>query len=148
MRRFLASAWYPLLIALTLAGAATGAHAGLPTLDSGVSNTQLLDAFRIAGWAAGAVMGIVSFLLMGVLNLLRRMFRLRKIAVLHPIIVLVGVTPWLAWGWQLLFVEPRFTPFARLAIDVIGRPMFVGSAVASLLAIVLALVLLLPVKHS
>lgn len=144
MRRFLASAWYPFLIAVVLAAAATAAHALLPVLDSGTTNDQLLKAFAIAGWAIGGVMGLVSLVLMFILNAIRRMLRLRKVALGHPIVVLLGICPWCAWGCQLLFVEPRYTPFARLFIDTLGRPMFVGSAVACLLTLVLALGLLLP----
>jgi hypothetical protein len=144
MRRFLASAWYPFLIALVLAGAAVAAHALLPVLDSGTTNDQLLKAFAIAGWVSGPVMGVVSFLLMMILNGIRRAIRLRGIGIGHPIVVLLGICPWCVWGCQLLFAEPRYTPFARLVIDVVGRPMFVGSAAACILTVILALGLLLP----
>lgn len=144
MRRFLASAWYPLLISLVLAGAAVAAHALLPVLDSGTTNDQLLKVFAIAGWAVGPVMGVLSFLLMLILNGIRRLLKLRAAAIGHPVVVLLGICPWSVWGCQLLFYEPRYTPFARLFIDTVGRPMFVGSAVACLLAVILALGLLIP----
>lgn len=144
MRRFLASAWYPFLIAVVLAAAATAAHALLPVLDSGTTNDQLLKAFAIAGWAIGGVMGLLSLLLMFILNGIRRMLRLRNVAIGHPIVVLLGICPWCVWGCQLLFNEPRYTPFARLFIDTLGRPMFVGSAAACLLTLILALGLFLP----
>ena len=146
MRRFLASAWYPLLVSVVLAGASLAAHALLPTLDSGTTNDQLLKVFAIAGWATGLVAGVLAFLTMMILNGLRRVFRLRKVAILHPVVVLLGIAPWCIWSWQLLFLEPRYTPFARLAIDVIGRPMFVGAFAACTLALLLALGLLLPAR--
>jgi len=146
MRRFIASAWYPVLISVVLALTAVGAYALLPTLDSGTDNAQLLKIFGIGGWAVGPVMGLLSLLLMLILNGLRRLFKIRNVAWMHPVVVILGVCPWCVWGCQLLFIEPRFTPFAKLMIDVVGRQMFVGSAIACILAILLGLTLLLPNK--
>ena len=103
-----------------------------------MGNSQIVAAFKIAGWAAGPVIGLLSFFLICMLNLLRRMVRLRKIPFLHPVIVLLGIGPWLVFSW-ILMDEPRFTPFARAAIDFVGRPMLWGSLSTALLTVALAL---------
>lgn len=142
MRRFLSSAWFPFFIALVMAGVTVAAYAALKPTGEDVTNHQVLQAFKIAAWAVGPVMGLLSLLLMGLLNLIRRMLRLRKVALLHPAVVLVGVLPWFIFGWSLTG-EPRYTTFARAAIEFVGRPMLWGALVALLLTIVLSIPLFL-----
>lgn len=147
MRRFLASGWYPFLTALVLGGVTASAYALLKPDGADVGNSQIVEIFTIAGWAAGPVVALLSLILAGILNLIRRIVRLRQAAVLHPVTVLLSVMPWLVFSWQLTD-EPRFTAFARAAIDFVGRPMLWGSLAASLFALLLALPLLLPARRS
>ena len=138
MRKFLASAGFPFLMALVMGGAAVAAYALLQPTGEDVGNSQIVQAFTYAGWAVGPVIFLLSFLLICILNLLRRIFRLRKLRLLHPIIVLLGIVPWLVFSWVLLD-EPRYTAFARATIDFVARPMLWGSLMATLLTILLSI---------
>ncbi len=146
MRRFLGSAWFPFLACILFAAGTVAAYAILKPVADDVSNEQLLRAFRIAGWAAGPVMALLSFIGIGILNGIRRIVRLRNVGILHPVIVLLGIAPWLAFGWELVMVEPRFTPFARAAIDFVGKPMLHGALVGCAFALLGLLLLLFPKK--
>jgi hypothetical protein len=130
-----------------MAVAAIAAFALLPQLPDAATNEELTKIFALAGWAVGPVMGLVSLIVIFVLNGLRRLLRIRHIRILHPIVVLIGVCPWCAFGCQLLFFEPRTMQFAKVMIDDVGRQMFLGSGIACILAIVLAFGLLLPSKR-
>ncbi len=141
MRRFLSSAWFALLMCLVLAGVTVAAYAVLQPTGEDVGNSQVVTAFQIAGWAAGPVIGLLSFIVICILNLIRRIVRLRKKGLLHPVTVLIGIVPWLVFSWVVMD-EPRFTPFARAAIDFVGRPMLWGSLTATLLTILLSIPLL------
>lgn len=143
MRKFLASAWFPFLACLVLGGVTVAAFAVLQPSGEDVGNSQVVAAFKIAGWVAGLVMGLLSLLLIGILNLVRRIVRLRKVALLHPVVVLLGVLPWLVFGWSLTG-EPPYTAFARAAIEFVGRPMLWGALAATVFAILLSVPLLFP----
>lgn len=141
MRRFLASAWFPFLTALFLGGVAVAAYALLKPLGADISNAEILRAAKIAGWVTGPVMAILSLLLMFVLNGIRRIVRLRKTALLHPVVVLCGTVPWLLFGWQLTG-EPRYTPFGIAVIEFVARPMLWGGLVVTLVVLVFSIPLL------
>ena len=145
MRRFLGSAWFALLVSLVLAGVTLAAYAVLKPTGEDVGNSQIVQAFTYAGWAAGPVIALLSFLLIAIVNLLRRMFRLRKIALLHPVTVLVGILPWFIFAW-IVTDEPPFTPFARAAIEFVARPMLWGALVAIIFTLVCSLPLLFSKK--
>jgi hypothetical protein len=144
MRKFLASFWFYFLICLVLGGVTAAAVAILkPGAD--ISNDQLLLAMKIAGWAAGPVIALLSLILIGILNLLRRLMRVRKTAFLHPIVIIVGIVPWFVFAWTLTD-EPMYTDFARGAIEFVGRPMLWGSMVAILVTLLFSIPLLFPSK--
>lgn len=145
MRRFPASIWFPLLTCIVLAGGTAAAFALLKPTGADVNNDQIVRAFRAAGWVAGPVIGLLSFIMMCILNLLRRTVRLRKTGSLHPIVILVGILPWFVFGW-IITDEPRYTPFARAAIDFVARPMLWGTLIAALFTIMLSIPLLIPAK--
>ena len=147
MRRFLASAWFPFLICIVIAGVTVGAYAGLKPAGADVDNEEILKIARITGWAIGPAAGLLSLLLIGIMNVIRRVVRARRIGLLHPIVVLLGIAPWLALSWMLTD-EPRFTPIARAAIDFVGRPLLWGSLGGLLATLLLSLPLLIPSKGS
>lgn len=144
MRRFLSSAWFPFSAALVLAAGCAVMFAVLKPTGADIGNEQILKAFRIAGWAAGPVIALLAFLTMLILNGIRRIIRLRSVVLLHPVIVLLGLAPWVVFGYQLTFVEPRFTAFGRAAIDFVGVPLWWGSLVAVSFTVLVSLPLLVP----
>ena len=97
MRRFLASAWFPFLSCLILAGVTAGALALLKPTGDDVGNSEVVKWMKIAGWATGPVMGLLSLIGVFIINGIRRIVRLRKVSVLHPLIALLGTVPWLAF---------------------------------------------------
>lgn len=145
MRRFLSSAWFPFLMCLVLAGVSTAAFAILKPTGEGLTNSQLVIAMGIAGWAIGLVAGLLAFLTICILNLLRRIVRLRKNGPGHPIVVLLGIVPWLVFAW-VLTDEPRYTQFAIGMIEYVGRPLLWGTLVATLLSILLSIPLFVSAK--
>ncbi len=145
MRRFLASAWFPFCICLDLAVVTAVAYAVLQPTGDDIGNGQIQQIAIYAAWGIGPVAGILSMIVAGILNLIRRIVRLRKTALLHPIVVIASITPWLLFGWQVTG-EPRYTPIARAVIDFAARPLLWGSLVAILLTIVLSIPLLFPAK--
>lgn len=138
MRRFLASAWYPFLVCLVLAGATVGAFSvfGLVTYDIGNAEVQRYVGY--AGWAAGPAVGLLSFVAIGILNVVRRIIRLRKTKWLHPVIVLLGVVPWVVCAW-ILAGEPAYTPIGRAVVPFVARPLLWGSLAATLFTLFLSL---------
>lgn len=145
MRKFLGSLWFPFLACLVTAATTTAAFALLKPTGDSVGNMEVVRVFVIAGWVTGGVMGIVSFVGIGILNLLRRMLRLRRTDALHPIVVLAGTLPWFVWAWVLLD-EPPFTAFARAAMEFVARPMLWGGLAGTLFVVVMSCALLFPTK--
>ncbi len=133
MRRFLSSLWFPFLMCLVMAGVGAASfallHPGTDNLESG-----LVPMVQAAGWATGAVFGLLTFILIGILNLIRRILKLRKIEWLHPVAVLLGILPSLILSWVLLD-EPRYTPVAGFVMDFGARPLLWASLTACLLTI-------------
>jgi len=145
MRRFLGSGWFPVVIALLMGGVATAAYAVLAPQGADVGNSEMVRVFTIGSWAVGGVMALLSMLLMGVLNLIRRICKIRRVEALHPVVVFAGTFPWFAFAWSLTG-EPRFTAFARAMIDFVGRPMLWGSLIATLVVVLCSIPLVLPSK--
>lgn len=129
MRRFLASAWFPIVTALLLAAATVGAYAWMKPTGVDIGNSEIQKYAAIGGWAMGPIIGLITLIVAGILNVLRRIVRARRVGVLHPIVVLIPVGFWLVLGWQLAG-ESRYTPIARAVIDFGARPMILGSFAA------------------
>lgn len=138
MRRFLASAWFPFLICLVLAGATAGAFVMLAPTGDDIGNSEILKVAGIGAWALGPVVGLIAFLKICILNLIRRIIRLRRVAWLHPVVVLAVTVPVGIFAW-ILAGEPPFTPVARAVVEFGARPLLWGALVSSLLTIVLSL---------
>ena len=146
MRRFARSFVCALLVCVVFAAATALAYAGLKPSGEDIGNAEIFRIVSLAAWGVGPILGIVSLLLIGLLNLIRRLVRLREVAFLHPIVLLLGVLPWLAFSIELVFKEPRFTPIARAIIDFAGRPMLWGSLTATLLVVALSIALMFSKK--
>ncbi len=145
MRRFLASAWFPFCICLDLAVVSTIAYAVLQPTGDDIGNGQIQQIATYTAWSIGPIAGILSMIVAGILNLIRRIVRLRKTTLLHPMVVLASIAPWFAFGWQVTG-EPRYTPIARVVIDFAARPLLWGSLIAIILTILLSIPLLFPAK--
>lgn len=145
MRRFLASFWFPFLTCMVMGGGTALAFFLLEPSSAEVSNSELLNAMTIAGWASGPVIALVSLIVMIILNLIRRAFKIRRVSKLHPVVVLIGTVPWVVFSWVLLD-EPPYTQFAIGVMEFVARPMLWGSLVATLFAVLCSTVLFIPKK--
>ena len=143
MRRFLASAWFPFLTCLILAGATVAAYALVLKPSGADLPSDALNIGKIAGWATGPVMALLSLIVIFILNGIRRLLRIRMIGWLHPVIVLIGIAPWAAFAWQMVMNEPRYTPVARVVIDFAGKPLFLGVFAAIVFVVLMSLLALL-----
>lgn len=147
MRRFLASAWFPVVTCLVLALGTVGAYMlVLKPTGADIGNSQIQEIAKIAGYAAGPVLALVSLILAFILNGIRRLCRIRTVSWLHPVVVLVVLAPWIVFAWTMVMDEPRYTPIARAVIDFAGKPLFLGSAAALAFVILVSLLALIPVK--
>ena len=144
MRRFLASAWFPFVTAILLAAATAGAYVWIKPSPDAIGNYEIARIAKIAAWGIGPLIGLLSLILAGILNLLRRLFRIRKVNFLHAPIVFFAILPWAIFAWELVMVEPRYTPIARAVIDFAGKEMFLGSVAAVLFTMLMFLVSLIP----
>jgi len=139
MRRFLGSAWFAFLAVDVFALATVGMFAVLKPTGADVGSSEIVDIFKIAGWVAGPLLGLLSLLLILILNGVRRLTKTRKILWLHPFVVILGLLPWFLFGWQLTMNEPRYTPIAKAVIDFVGKEIFVGSFAAIVFVIILSI---------
>ena len=145
MRRFLASAWFPVCICIAFAAITALSYAILQPSGEAIGNAEIERAARIVAWCIGPIAGVLSLVLIGLLHLIRRIMRVRKVAFLHPLVILLGIISWAVFSWQITD-EPRYTPIASAVIDFAARELLWGSLVACLLTILLSIPLLFPVK--
>lgn len=138
MRRFLGSAWFPFLVCLVLAGVTAGALALLAPDPESINQGEIARWTVVVAWGIGPVAGLLTFLKIGVLNLIRRITRLRRVEWLHPIVVLLGTGTTLVFAW-ILAGEPLNTPIARAVVPFGARPLLWGALAATLLTILLSL---------
>ncbi len=143
MRRLLASAWFPFVTSLLLALAVTGSYAWMQPDGSVIGNSEMVKYATLGGWAAGAVWGMLAWIIQLILNLIRRIFRVRRVGLLHPVVALAGVVPLLIFGWNIAG-EPRYTPVAGAIIDFAARPLLLGSIVTVLFILLCSLTYLFP----
>ncbi len=139
MRRFLGSAWFAFLTMIVFAAATAGMFAILKPDGADVGSSEIVDIFKIAGWAAGPACALLSFIVILILNGIRRITRTRKVFYLHPLVILLALLPWLGFGWQLTMNEHRYTPIAKAVIDFVGKEILVGSFVAIVFTLVLTI---------
>jgi len=109
-----------------------------------ITNQEILDIFTKYARFCGIVFGLLSMIAMYLLYTIRRIFRLHKNRFSTPIIMILSLSPWLVFGYQLVFREPRYTVLGRAIISFFGEPMFYTSS--ALLALGVVWLLILPFK--
>ncbi len=147
MRRFFGSAWFAFLTCVFLAGVTAAAFALLAPTGENIGNTQIHDAMKIAGWVAGPAIALLAFILILILNGLRRLFRIRQVALLHPVVVFLGILPFLILAWELAG-EPPYTPIARGVTEFIARPLLWGAGSATDITILAFIITLFTKKQA
>jgi hypothetical protein len=110
-----------------------------------ITNTDLLDiAHRYASFA-GAAIGLVAFLATGILYLAIRLARREPSRLIALLLTLFGYAPFIVFGWDLVYREPRYAEVARAIITYLGKPMLYSAAIVCGLAF-LGTVLTLAIK--
>lgn len=111
----------PFLSLLVFAGLFFGYTQYFPPVTDDINNSQILGIFQQYASYAGAALGVLSMILMYLLYL----FRLRS----PGLLLILGYVPWLAFGYDLVYVEPRYAEIAKAIISFLGEPMLYSSAV-------------------
>lgn len=104
-----------------------------------IQSQAILDIFQKWSVFAGAAFGFLSMLGMYLFWL----FGLRRLRLAGPILLLLGYLPWLAFGYNLVYLEPRYAAIAIAIILFFGKPLLYASAVIVGLGILGFLFLLL-----
>jgi hypothetical protein len=138
MEKCIPSLKLPLLILIIFAVVTTGAYFFLAPTGAEITNSEIIRVFKLAGWFSGLAAALISFIIIGLLNLVRRLFDLRTMAALHAPVILLGILPWLIFSWQVT-AEPRFTNLGIAIIDFIARPLLWGSLTAIVVTIIFGL---------
>lgn len=138
MRRFLVSTWFPFVTCVILAGMTVLSYLWLKP-DPMVINHSEIAKYTVMGvWAVGPVIGFLSFLFASILNLIRRIVRMRRMTFLHPVVVLLSVGFWVVVGWQLAGEKP-YTPIGRAVIEFAARPILLGSLLTCVFVVLMSL---------
>lgn len=136
----------PLIVWLLFAGIFFGLSLRFAPNITDIDNQKILDIFTKYARFCGIVFGLLSLVIMYVLYVFRRIFRLHKNRFSVPIIMILSLLPWLVFGYQLVFREPRYTTLGRAIISFFGEPMFYTSI--ALVGLSVLWLLILPFKKS
>lgn len=90
-----------------------------------LTNQGMIDIFQKWSPYAGFVFGFLSMILMYII----RLFGLRRLRFCGGIIILAGFLPWLLFGYNLVYLEPRYASIAVAIILFLGKPMLYAGAV-------------------
>lgn len=100
-----------------------------------ITDAELLDiAHRYASFA-GAAIGLVAFLASGIIYLAIRLARKEPSRLAALLLTLMGYAPFIVFGWDLVYREPRYAEVARAVITYLGKPMLYSAAIVCGLAL-------------
>ena len=101
----------------------------MPADPSGITNTTIVTLFQQYTPYGGLAFGVLSLLLMGILAGVFRLVGISKLRFSRPLLVVLGFAPWVAFGYQLVYREPRYATIAKAIIEFLGEPLlYAGSA--------------------
>jgi hypothetical protein len=131
------SGWYVLLLAwFFYAGAFFTFSKTLVKDVPDVTNGQMLDlAHRYAAFL-GVGLGLLMFLVTGILYLIIRLIMRKSSRLVALILTALGYAPLLVFGWDLVCRELRYSEVARAIITYTGKPMFYSSMIVCGVALV------------
>jgi|GEM_PF-2096945 len=113
----------PLLAFILFALLFAGFSFGLKPDVTGIDNDEVIKLFKQWTPLAGAAFGFLSMLGMYIV----RLFGFRKFRLGGPILLILGYAPWMAFGYQLAYREPRYAMVAKAIIAFGGKPMLYAS---------------------
>ena len=129
--------WYVLFLAWVVYAAAFFEFSKTLVKDApDVTNGQMLDlAHRYAAFL-GVGLGLVSFLVVGLVYLIARLVMRKSSRLVALVLTALGYAPWLVFGWDLVYREPRYSEVARAIITYTGKPMFYSAVLVCGVAVV------------
>ena len=143
------SGWYVLLLAWIAYAAAFFLFSRTmvkPAAD--ITNYQLLAYGPKYGPFFGAAFGLAAFLVTGLVYLIARLFVRRARRALACLLTALGYGVLLAFGWDLVYREPRYAEVARAIITYLGKPTLYAAEIVSGLALLGAVLSLILKKRS
>jgi hypothetical protein len=123
-----AAGWYVLLLAwLAFAAAYFGFSKATVEPAPDITNGRILEIAGTFGPFVGAGLGLATFLATGLVYLIVRAFAkgARRSAAL--LLTALGYSFWLWFGYDTVYLEPRYTEVARAIITYTGKPMLYAS---------------------
>lgn len=124
------SGWYVFVLAwLVFAAAFFAFSKTMVVAPTDVTNYQVLEiADRYASYV-GVALGLVTFLVTGLVYLVLRLFRVKALRIAALDVTALGYGVWLAFGYDLVYLEPRYAEVARAIITYLGKPMLYSAAI-------------------
>jgi hypothetical protein len=118
----------PFLALLLFAGLYFATFKLFPASVADISSERILEPFQKYGAYGGVAAGLLSMLGMYVLYIFRALFRLNRFRFSAPFVLMLGYAPWAAFGYQLVYREPRYAMIAKAIISFTGKPLlYAGS---------------------
>jgi hypothetical protein len=106
---------------------------------AGIESQELIAFFQKWSPFTGAAFAFLSMLGMYII----RLFGLRRIKVGGALLIIIGFIPWLIFGYDLVYLEPRYAVIAIAIIAFLGKPMLYASAVMVGLGVIWLLLLII-----
>lgn len=130
--------WYVLLLAWLVYGSAFYALSkSLVKPAADITNYDILNIFNTYSSYTGIGLGLISFLVAGVIYLIVRLILRGPSLAAASLITALGFAPWLIFGWDLVYREPRYAEVARAIITYLGKPMLYSAVIVCSVTIVI-----------
>jgi hypothetical protein len=101
----------------------------MPADPTGITNSTIVTLFEQYTPYGGLAFGLLTLLLIAILAGFFRLVGLSKTRFSRPVLVVLGFAPWAAFGYQLVYREPRYAIIAKAIIEFLGEPLlYAGSA--------------------
>lgn len=101
----------------------------MPADPSGITNSTMVTLFEQYTPYGGLAFGLLSLLLIALLAGIFRLVGFSRFRFARPLLVILGFAPWAAFGYQLVYREPRYATIAKAIIEYLGEPLlYAGSA--------------------
>lgn len=122
--------WFVLLLAwIAFAGVFFAASKTMVVPPMDVTNGRILELAGKYASFVGIALGLASYLASGLVYLVIRLIRVRALRLAALAVTFLGYAPWLVFGYDLVYLEPRYAEIARAIITYLGKPMLVSAAV-------------------
>ncbi len=116
----------PFLAMLLFAALFFAATRMVPAQTAGIENARVIALFEKYLPLTGVAFGLLSLLLMYLLFGLKALLGMGRSGLGAPVVLMLGYAPWAAFGYQLLYREPRYAMIAKAIIAFLGQPLMLS----------------------